>query len=164
MKFNAATPWTKNYAARFRPLAQAQADGMLMALFDSLKADDMEINQAVASLCSKWSQDNHPNINDIAREIRSLRGDSGSKTPNSVNTWKVGKMYRTTMVELKSHLNGRPPPETTWDIICCPLDPEQCKELQAYADQRRIAYSKYVPGRPATETVQDFADAYSEEF
>ena len=167
MRFNANTPWTMNYAARFRPLAQAQADGMLMALFDSLKADDAEINQAVANLCSKWSQDNHPNINDIAREIRSMRGDECNRTPNAVKYTKGGAILNTTMVELKSYLNGRPDPDTAWDIICAPLDPNQCAELRAYADQRRVAYNRYIPGRPITETVQDCVgsiEAYSEEF
>jgi hypothetical protein len=145
MRFNPATPWTKTFAARFRPMAQAQSDGITIALYDSFKATDTEINQAVAKLCSEWSNEGTPNIHHIADEIRAMRDDGRIPlTPNRVMYYSADRrMMETTMQELKGFLNARPGPVDAWEIICTPMTPDQCRELERYCIDHRIEYERY---------------------
>jgi hypothetical protein len=155
MRFNPATPWTKTFAARFRPMAQAQADGITIALFDSLRATDIEINEAVAKICSEWSNEGTPNIHHIADEIRALRNNGRTPlTANGVSYYAAdGQVVQTTMRDLKSFLNARPEPEQAWDLICTPLKPDQCRELEAYCIANNIAYERYSPAPVDTAAI-----------
>lgn len=147
MKFNAHTIWHANYAARFKPMAKAQIDAIEIALHESENATREEIDQAVASLCTSWNMDGTPNITHISTAIRSIRGTAGRiKTPNRV-TFYDGEQnqFETTMVDLKRRLYSRPTPVEAWNIICTPINSDQCAELKEFAEAKGIEYKRFVP-------------------
>lgn len=143
MRFNPSTPWWRNYSARFGSMSSSQHDSIELALSDSLNAGPDEINQAVAGLCSSWSLDSRPTINDIADRIRDLRGEKKS-VPSLVRYRIAGKTGTTRMIDLKRLLDARPDPKEARNIICTPLRTDQCRELERHCDERGIAYERFI--------------------
>lgn len=144
MRFKAATPWWRNYIARFGAMSATQRESIELALYDSMGATTDEINVAVADMCSAWSMDSRPTINDIAGRIREKRGER-TTTPNLVRYRTGGVTDQTSMVELKQLLDARPDPEEARNIICLPLRTDQCMELEEHCNRRRILYEKFMP-------------------
>lgn len=146
MKYNDQTEWSTNYAARFKPLAKAQAAAIESVLYKNIKATVNEINAAMARICETWSDErNAPGINAIAYEIRLARYGDSANVPNHVRAYRGGESIETTMVELKAWLKCCNDPVQAWNLICLPLDLRQKQELHAYAEKHGVKYERFVP-------------------
>jgi hypothetical protein len=145
--------WVTNYNGFIGTLNKSTADAWAAVIRQNLaNVTAKEVDDAVAQLCAEDRPPNatKPNAKSIIYKIKEARGfryNQGHKpTPNHVIYIDGGNnLTHTTMAELKGFLRRRPDPVEAWDIICTPLDADQCKELHRYADEHNIAYERFVP-------------------
>lgn len=155
-----AIDWITNYNGFIGSLTKATADAWADVIRINIPGVlASEVDAAVASLCNEDRPPNapKPNARTIINRIREMRysTDDGIKpTRNHVRYYDAaGDYVPTTMAELKGFLNRRPDPETAWDLICTPLDNDQCKELRRHCDRNGIAYTVFRPQTSIAETL-----------
>jgi len=143
--------WIENYNGFIGTLNGATASAWLNVIQANLvDVKQHEIDAAVASLCNEERAPNapKPNARTIIGRIKAMRYtvDGIRPTSNHVTYYDgAGEYQSTTMAELKGYLNRRPPADVAWDVICTPMDNEQCKELRRYCDNNGIAYEVFKP-------------------
>ena len=160
--------WITNYNGFIGTLTKATADAWATVIRENVpNVKAKEVDDAVALLCSQERAPNaaRPNAQTIIAKIKELRGykfNQGHKpTPNNVRYVDgSGRLMQTTMADLKGFLQRRPPAEEAWDIICTPMDSDQCKELHRFADDHNIAYQRFNP-TINDETVKHIASLYT---
>jgi hypothetical protein len=148
-----AIDWVTNYNGFIGSLSNSMASNWLEVIQANLSnVKQQEIDDAVASLCTEQRPFNSakPNALSIISKIKEMRGyrmNQGFRPTSNYVSYIDGnnKMMHTTMAELKSFLRRRPDPVEAWDIICTPLEADQCKELHRYADEHNIHYERFAP-------------------
>lgn len=150
-----AIDWVTNWSGFIGYLSGAQASAWLEVISANVEGvRQSEIDNAVAKICSvpRNKEDAKPDVRTIIKTINAMRGNSPGymaqvvKTPNTVSYYdSAGHYCKTTMSDLKQFLNRRPPTDEAWEIICTPLNFDQCRELQTYCDNNRIGYARFVP-------------------
>lgn len=148
-----AIDWVTNYNGFIGTLSRPMADAWANVIRENVKGVVVsEVDAAVASLCQEQRGSNSPKPNalTIIRRIYDIRNEKSNgafkATPNEVKYYdEAMELRQTTMAELKQFLNRRPPGDEAWDIICTPLNTDQCRELHRYCDNNGIAYNRFVP-------------------
>jgi hypothetical protein len=145
--------WVTNYNGFIGTLAKSTADAWAVVIRENLpNVKAGEVNDAVAALCSEQRGFNAPKPNALSiihkiKEQRGYRYNHGHKPTSNHVSYIDGnnQAKHTTMAELKGFLKRKPDPNEAWDIICTPLDTDQCKELHRFADDNGVVYERFVP-------------------
>jgi len=143
--------WITNYNGFIGPPTKPVADSWARVIRENVPGVlASEVDAAVASLCNEERAPNapKPNARTIIGRIKAMRYtvDGIRPTSNHVTYYDgAGEYQSTTMAELKGYLNKRPPADVAWDVICTPMDNDQCKELRRYCDNNGIAYEVFKP-------------------
>jgi len=146
-----AIDWITNYNGFIGTLTKPVADAWAMVIRENVPGVlASEVDAAVASLCNEERAPNapKPNARTIIGRIKAMRYtvDGIRPTSNHVTYYDgAGEYQSTTMAELKGYLNRRPPADVAWDVICTPMDNDQCKELRRYCDNNGIVYEVFKP-------------------
>lgn len=112
-----------------------------------------EVAQAIRSLGERFYASvgmKEPAGGQIIAEIKRLRRGEHNvvTTKNRVLFYRDGALQETSMLDLKRLLEHHPDHQEAWSIICCPLDIEQCRELQRFCDNNAIIYERFIPPEP----------------
>jgi len=158
--------WVTNYNGFIGTLTKSTAEAWAAVIRQNLgNVSAKEVDDAVAQLCAEDRPYNAPKPNAKTiiykiREARSYKYNHGHKpTSNYVSYVDGGNQAKnTTMAELKGFLRRRPDPNEAWDIICTPLDTDQCKELHRFADDNGVSYERFVPC--IDEAIEEIVNLY----
>jgi hypothetical protein len=147
--------WLDNWRGFIGPLSDKEAENWRSVIVENCRPTTAEVDRAVASLCADDAdgKKTKPNAKSIIQRIREHRqqGDMSmmASCPPIANICDSNggdiQYYRKSMADLKRELGECNDPEAAWDIICEPMNVEQCKALRQFADSHGIAYTRFIP-------------------